>query len=127
MKIKSYKFFGLALFFVCIISCSKEKDNKYEEKDYYIKYEANFSSYPLHYYDIEYTVATDKGIQTFISGNSFSEIFGPVEKGFTAKLSYEGNGICNGSIYVSKGSEPFSLKEHQLSNYSKIDISYTIE
>jgi hypothetical protein len=97
---------------VCAImlsSCSK--DDK-DDDGYYVKYEAKDS----HYYLMKVSVNTENGTQTFsVGGFSFSQTFGPVKKGFSARITASdntaGGNFRTVSIYVSKGEEPFTLKQ----------------
>ncbi len=85
-------------------SCSKEEAN------YYVKYEA--SAYTPHASTIYISVNTENGVQSIQApGNTFSETFGPVQKGFKASISASVSvGTTSTSIYVSRGEEPFVLK-----------------
>lgn len=91
-----------SVFFISVVlnSCSSVEDDRY-----YVKYEANDS---IHYLG-KVIVNTENGIREFTVNNiSFSQIFGPVKKGFIATVTaYNATTV---SIYVCKGEEPFVLK-----------------
>lgn len=119
---KAYlKYFLLSTITLILWSCSEESRDEPEIADptpvaeYYVKYEAAVTSVYLGN-NIIYTVRTDKGSQTFTSGKSFSQTFGPVEKGFiatfTADASHWFQADCEVRIYVCRGSEPFALKAY---------------
>lgn len=112
-----------------ICSCSKSDDGTpSEEANYYVKYEAVNKT--KHIGDVsEIIVNTDQGSKSYISDRTFSETFGPVKKGFTAKI------VCNDrtgvnsvsvSIYVSVGKEPFALKATNTASQT-VSASYTID
>jgi len=87
-------------------SCTKSKG------DYYVRYEVTLTSFFSGTMTVD--VNTEKGVQSFqTSSNTFSETFGPVNKGFKASVqtSYSHYaGTLNSSIYVCKADEPFILK-----------------
>lgn len=101
----------------------------YNNADYYIKYEATVNSIYTGN-NIKYIVNTDKGFQTFTNGKSFSQTFGPVKKGFHAKITADASSWyqadCDVKIYVCRGSEPFSLKAHN-SGGKKVYVTYLID
>ena len=92
------------------------KDNEQQEPTgndvrYYVRYEVSASS--IHIGTMDVSVSTEKGTQSFqTSSKLFSETFGPVAKGFTAKVSATSNYGASfiSSIYVCRGEEPFVLK-----------------
>ena len=118
---------------LCLSSCITEEAN------YYVKYEATITSI---YYgaEVNYVVATEKGSQTITTDSkNLSEVFGPVQKGFTASISGKSdyppvNSSMVVNIYVCRGEEPFALKAQDVSkenSYSDTGISasasYTID
>ncbi len=122
----------LSLLSVClcaVILSSCEEPNPTETPEdnatYYVKYEAS-----SRYYLNSVTVNTDKGKQTFSARNinSYSEIFGPVSKGFDASIEFSVSvsgmaGLTNTTrIYVSKNNGPFTLKAS-----GGTSASYTID
>ena len=82
-------------------------------------------------------ISTEKGIRNFnMVSSNFSEIFGPVEKGFTASINAYLASQSTAKeftirIYVCKGNEPFALKAYNYSteNSNSIPLSaiYTID
>ena len=65
---------------LCLSSCITEEAN------YYVKYEATITSI---YYgaEVNYVVTTENGTQTITTDSKIlSEVFGPVQKGFTASI-----------------------------------------
>ena len=121
-----------------MFSCSKSDDTKPEDtnpnndetKDfYYIRYNASVST--NHIPTTYITVNTDFGINEFEVCKTFEEVFGPVSKGFTAKIDvvskYAGWSETTASIHVSKNNGPFALKAHKSVNGSTIDLSYKID
>ena len=124
----------LSLLSVClcavILSSCEESNNEYIETpednaSYYIKYEAS----SRHYLN-SVTVNTDKGKQTFSAKTTtkYSEIFGPVSRGFEASIKFNVSvtgtaGLTNTThIYVSKENGPFALKAS-----GGTSASYTID
>ena len=111
-------------------SCSKSSDNEPESQDeYYVKYEAtNTTRYSGDVSEISRT--TDEGIKTFVGGKSFTETFGPVKKGFVAKITCTNKAYSNTSIIVtihtSKNNGPFALKA-TVSGTESASASYTID
>lgn len=109
-------FFGMLV--IIMASCTKEDDlnNHQEQSDnterYYVRYDVTLSSSYIGTMTVN--VNTEKGVQTFqTSSKTFSEIFGPVEKGFKASVSASHDlyyGVLFSRIYVCKGDEPFVLK-----------------
>ncbi|MBR2931553.1 MAG: hypothetical protein IKC30_02285 [Rikenellaceae bacterium] len=102
----------LSLLSVClcaVILSSCEEPNPTETPEdnatYYVKYEASSSHYLS-----SVTVNTDIGKQTFNARTSttFSETFGPVNRGFDASIECAVSGLTY--IYVSKENGPFALK-----------------
>ena len=88
---------------------------------YYIKYEA-YNIYVLH----NTTINTEKGTQTIdIKKTTFSEIYGPVSKGFQTSIQVQRAQSSNPAtvqIYVSKNNGPFTLKAS-----GNNSTSYTID
>ena len=79
----------LSLFLCC---CDKDDDPSSSSKaEYYVKYEGTVSA--IVNGKATYTVNTETGKQTFESGKSFSQTFGPVKKGFTASISIDASNI----------------------------------
>ena len=91
---------------VLMTSCTKSKG------DYYVRYDVTLTSVYIGTMTVE--VNTEKGVQSFqTSSKTFSETFGPVNKGFNASISASHDlyyGTLNTSIYVCKGEDPFVLK-----------------
>ena len=123
----------LAVIGIILMGCSKSSDyepsNSTADVDYYVKYEAVVKSvYSTN--NISYTVAVDNQIQTFKSGKSFTEIFGPFKKGFVASITADASNLsiadCDVRIYVSRGNEPFALKANK-SGGKRVSVSYTID
>ena len=79
---------------------------------------------------LTFTVNTDKGKQTFSAKTTtkYSEIFGPVSRGFEASIKFDVSatgpaGLTNTThIYVSKENGPFALKAS-----GGTSASYTID
>lgn len=97
---------------LCLSSCGKEP-----AANYYIKYEAYVSSIIYEGREARYVVSTDNGDITITTRRqSWSETYGPVEKGFTANITGSTNvDYSNGTtmtlnIYVCRGEEPFVFK-----------------
>lgn len=107
--------------------CKDDEDNP--DNQYYVKYEADVKSVYIGN-TITYTVNTDKGTQTYQSGKSFSETYGPVKKGFKASVTADATNWhaadCEARIYVSRGSEPFVLKAYK-SGGKTVTISYKVD
>lgn len=96
---------------------------------YYVRYEAVVKSIYMGD-NIKYSVTTADGLKVFVSGKSFSQTFGPVEKGFntaiTADASSWSQAVCNVKIYVSRDNEPFALKANA-SGEKKASTHYVID
>lgn len=112
-----------------LISCDKDSDKKSSE--YYVRYEMSATT---QYVSTNRTisVSTESGTKEFsINYNSFSETFGPVDKGFTANMTVNyttsGSNTTTLKIYVARGEEPFALKETKTSGGSTVTTSYTID
>ncbi len=79
-----------------------------EQSYYYVKYEAY-----VNFYQYDVSVNTDKGGKRYrdVRGN-WSGIYGPVSKGFYAKISTStsGYGTAKTQISVSKNDGPFAIK-----------------
>lgn len=127
------KLFFIATILMAILvsaSCSKSSGNEPESKDeYYVKYEAtNTTRYTGDVSEI--SITTDEGLKTFIGGRNFTETFGPVKKGFVAKITCTNKAHSNTSIivtiHVSKNNGPFALKE-TVSGTESASASYTID
>lgn len=122
----------LAVIGIILMGCSNSKEepsNSLVETEYYVKYEAVVKSvYSTN--NISYTVALDNQIQTFKSGKSFSETFGPFKKGFEASITADASNLssadCDVRIYVSRANEPFALKANK-SGGKLVSASYTID
>ena len=120
----------LLLFTLSLVLCGCSNDDDLSA-DYYVKYEATVTS--QYGGSIKYTVNTETGSETFESGKSFSQIFGPVKKGFQASITADSKALnyvsnSNVKIYVCRGSEPFALKANNSSSIGKIvSASYTID
>lgn len=120
---------------LCFIFWSCGNDNEDEpnnntSNEYYVKYEASITS--KYKGTINYTVNTENGKTKFSSGNSFSQTFGPVRKGFHASITSDASDLYSVSmnavkIYVCRGSEPFSLKATNSSSEDIVSTSYTID
>lgn len=95
---------GIALFL--LVSCSKDKGN------YYVRYDVSVTS--IYIGTMTVGVNTEKGEQSFqTSSKTFSETFGPVNKGFRASINAGFDrpySELNTSIYVCRGEDPFVLK-----------------
>ena len=126
----------LSLFLCC---CSKDDDPSpsSSKAEYYVKYEGtvsrngNYGAGSGAYLDkANYIVSTETGTQTFESKGSFSQIFGPVKKGFTANFTIDPiktvTTYCNAKIYVSRNNEPFALKANKMEEKT-VSVSYTID
>ena len=134
----------LALFLMTIclfISCSQDPNILTEDQDsipkdeYYIQYAV--SGYAV--YSI--SISTPNGqYRTGFSHidsqktSSWSEIYGPVERGFTATISATGKSSTKKplkvTIHVSKNGAPFTLKGSAGGPYStgtSVGTSYTID
>ena len=103
-KLFTILFLGIAT--LLLVSCTKDKGN------YYVKYDVTISSVYMGTMTVD--VNTENGLQSFqTSSKTFSETFGPVNKGFKASVqtSYSHHaGSLNSCIYVCKGEAPFVLK-----------------
>lgn len=118
----------------CVKNNEDEPDNPSStpssdvEYAYYVKYESAVSS--IYIGEIFYTVNTDKGVQTFQSDKIFSEVFGPVKKGFKATIRADASRlhVANSEvrIYVCRGNEPFALKACK-SGDKAVSVTYTID
>lgn len=123
----------LSLSFI-LWGCGNDDDepNDPSSGEYYVKYEASITD-PYGSSGkktSKYTVNTENGKETFNSGRSFSQTFGPVKKGFHAFIKSECDFVTtnnNVRIYVCKGSEPFSLKANKSSKENTVSTSYTID
>ena len=122
-----------AVISIFLMGCSNSKEdepsNSLVETEYYVKYEATVkSAYSTN--NISYTVATDNQIQTFKSGKSFTETFGPFKKGFEAYITADARNLysanCDVRIYISRGNEPFALKANK-SGGKLVSTSYKID
>jgi hypothetical protein len=114
MKTISKLFLFLFMIALCV-GCEKADDDlviETEETDdfYYVRFEAGGSRYIQ---TVEISLTGCDTFMTKVSGNSYSEIIGPAQKGAVATinvaLSYGTD--CNTSIYVSKNNGPFALKK----------------
>lgn len=123
---KNYlKFIILATFTFILFSCSDDEPSS----AYYVKYEASVKSVYIGD-NIKYTVKTENGFKTYTSGKSYSQTFGPVKKGFNAKITADARdwniADCEVKIYVCRGEEPFALKSSN-SGGKLVSTSYTID
>lgn len=119
--------------FPMLLSCNNEKESD-ELTEYYVRYEyEHASSDPTKgatYANKIISVKTDSGILDITTlANSYSETFGPVQKGFEAKISVSylgssGWGDTTLKIYVARGNEPFALKPAVINGYT---ATYTID
>ena len=104
MKKLSVLLFGIVA--IIMSGCSKDKGS------YYVRYDVTLTSVYIGTMTVE--VNTEKGVQSFQTpSKTFSETFGPVNKGFNASVSASHDlyyGTLNTSIYVCKGEDPFVLK-----------------
>ena len=118
MKRKLFFIFSFMML-LTMVSCVKDSEhepavNEQQENNarYYVKYEVVVSS--RHTGTMGVTVNTENGEKTFnTSSNHFLETFGPVEKGFAARVSTSVSysiTSASSSIYVCKEGEPFVLK-----------------
>lgn len=126
-----YKFILLILLSIITNGCVEDKDEPNNDVEYYVKYEADVrNSYAGSGNDIKYTVNTDNGSKTFANGSSYSQVFGPVKKGFNAYITVDArrwsNARCNVKISVCRGNEPFALKASN-SGGQTASTSYTID
>lgn len=130
---KTYSVLGIFLCFFCAVSfigCDKDDSERSEDSTvYYVKYEAKGAMK----YNLEsVTVSTGKGSETFTISKqrSWTQIYGPVSKGFRANITARG-GWPTVYIYVCKGDEPFALKESKSNNVgssnTSTSASYTID
>ena len=112
----------------CEKNRNEEPDDPYANADYYVKYEAKVTS--NHTGTVVYYVSTEDDGMTFNSGNSFSKTFGPFKKGGWAYIEVDASNIssatCMASIYVCRGSEPFTLKATKTGG-KKLVLEYTID
>lgn len=103
-----------------------EPDNN-ADAEYYVKYEAVVSSFYTG--TVTYNVTTEKGIQKFESGKSFSQTFGPLKKGFNTMITANTQNLfradCNLRIYIARGTEPFALKAN-ITGSGVVTAKYTI-
>ena len=110
-----------------------------EEEDYYIKYESKITSKYIGG-ATTYVVNTESGSKTISSSSlSWSETFGPVKKGFNARIYGESNiyGTMTLTIHVCRGDDPFSIKATNSAtgdyvnfgapDCTKASVSYTID
>lgn len=121
--------------FLSLILCNCQDKNETEpiiptpNDDYYVKYEADITSVYIGN-SIKYTVTTENGKQTFVSGKTFTQTFGPVKEGFVASITADASGweqaYCYVKIYVSRNNEPFALKANNSSSKMS-SASYTID
>jgi hypothetical protein len=120
---QTLKIITLLLIFLSLLSCEKDDTETTSRDSYYVKYVIRGNG-TYNYFNI-FSVKTDLGNQSF-SGyqyHSWNQTYGPVERGFIAAVSAQGN--VTTEIYVSKNSEPFSLKASN-SGSNSASSSYTI-
>jgi len=120
---QTLKIITLFFIFLTLFSCEKDDTENTLSDSYYVKYVIRGNG-TYNYFNI-FSIKTAQGNQSF-SGyqyHSWNQTYGPVEKGFTASVSAQGN--VTTEIYVSKNSEPFSLKASN-SGSNSASASYTI-
>lgn len=133
VKMKRIVFIALILFPFIFISCDRDdSDDNY----YYVKYEARINLPDDGIFQVVFNMP-DGSSQTFrYSGqDSFSEVIGPVEYGFKARVytnCLNSSGSFSGGAYarilVSRNSEPFSLKAFSGGdNYLEALSEYTVD
>lgn len=131
---KSKFLFLLMLPLFLLAGCSKEDDNpaddyddKTEEAVYYVRYEVSMpnsldeASATLKYV----TFVSERGILDFsTTRDSWSGIFGPFKKGDNVYLEVQSSEQVEGDWYaclsVSRGIEPFVLKDEDFSKGSTV-------
>lgn len=130
---KYLKFILFISLTLVLCGCGNDKEDELNDlssnTEYYIKYEATVTSIYIGN-TIKYTVSTETGLQTFKSGKSFSQVFGPFKKGFNASITVDASdwyqADCEVRIYVCKGSQPFALKANNAGGKS-VSASYLID
>ena len=124
-----YTLLFIPLIFVLGCARDDEPNDMSSNAEYYVKYEAIVESVYIGN-SIKYTVNTDKGSYTFTTGKTFSQTFGPFNKGFRASITADASSWnqakCDVRIYVCRGSEPFALKANNYGD-KKASVSYTID
>lgn len=126
----------LLLFSMFSISCSEQEnvptleetpsEEEVVKDEYYVQYEVGGISSIIKSLSVTTPWGTD-GLAPGTSARSWTETYGPVYKGFRAKISVSGSGpLFIVSIRVSKNGGPFALK---VSNEGSggASASYTIE
>ncbi len=100
-------------------SCLEDDDFPTQNNYYYVKYEASVSApYQLN----RVSVTTDKGSASYNGvGGSWTGTYGPVSKGFKAKISTSSY-VAKTQISVSKNNGPFAIKAT-----GRMGASYTID
>lgn len=110
-----------------------EKDSEKEVYEYYVRYEYSLTltgpTSGTSYSSRTLSINTDSGvINATTYAYSYSEIIGPVKKGFKASITLKEEQVSGGTrnlkIYVARGSEPFALKATSTNTAS---ASYTID
>lgn len=126
----------LLLFSMFSMSCSEQNDvptlgetpNEEDmvKDEYYVQYEVGGVSQIIKSLSVTTPWGTD-GLAPGTSARSWSETYGPVYKGFRAKISVSGTGsLFIVSIRVSKNGGPFALKVSNEGSKA-VSASYTIE
>ena len=114
---KVFSFIFVVSVLLCLLTGCSKNDDSNSKSQYYVKYEVDVIGSYSYAVITNITVNTEKGKQSFKTGNAFSESFGPVEKDFKAKIiayvDKERNYNVNARIYVCRDKEPFVLKETQ--------------
>lgn len=113
-----------------LLPMSSCQETPEDTAEFYVKYEAAVQSRYITN-SIKYTVNTENGSQTFVTGKEFSETFGPFKRGFFATIAVEASDLydspqCEVRIYVCKGAEPFALKASVVEK-NNATVSYTID
>ncbi|MGL5682025.1 MAG: hypothetical protein ACRDDZ_03085 [Marinifilaceae bacterium] len=118
----------IGLFAIIFSSCDKEDTslcNKEHSNDvkseYYVKY--SISSGASQYFINSFSVTTDIGKRIYNDRvKSWTQIYGPVEKGFEAQVDASGASTTSVEIYICKDNGSFALKATGGSS-----ASYTID
>ena len=124
------RFLGVLLCVVPLfLGC--DKDSEKEVYEYYVRYEYSLTgpTSGTGYSSRTLSINTDSGvINATTYAYSYSEIIGPVKKGFKASITLKEEQVSGGprnlKIYVARGSEPFALKA---SSTNTVSASYTID
>lgn len=101
--------------------------------EYYVKYKASVPEVPYHRIPVNIMVQTPDGKKAFstFSGEDFEVTYGPVLKGFEAKMKIRQNWnrkiMVMLEIQTSTGSKPFTLKAVENKEAMGMVIEHTIE